>query len=57
MLHVKAMEDALHTEQFLFFRKSCCLLDNVVKYDTAAETTDGNIVLGMGFACWITKAK
>jgi hypothetical protein len=39
-----------------FFRKSCRLLDNVEKYGTARQATDGNIIRRMRFACWITKA-
>jgi hypothetical protein len=39
-----------------FFRKSCCLRDNVAKYCTARQATDDNIIRRMRFACWITKA-
>jgi hypothetical protein len=39
-----------------FSRKSCRLWDNVEKYGTAGQTTDGNIIRRMRFACWITKA-
>jgi hypothetical protein len=28
----------------------------VEKYGTARQATDGNIIRGMRFACWITKA-
>ena len=40
----------------LFFRKWCRLWDNVEKYGTARQATDGNITRLMRFACWITKA-
>jgi hypothetical protein len=40
-----------------FFKKSCCFGDNMQKYVTARQATDGNIICGMRFACWITKAK
>jgi hypothetical protein len=39
-----------------FFRKSCCLWDNVEKYGTPRQATDDNITGFMRFACWITKA-
>jgi hypothetical protein len=38
------------------FRKSCRLWDNVEKYGTARQATDGNITRRMRFASWITKA-
>jgi hypothetical protein len=38
-----------------FSRKPCRLWDNVEKYGTARQTTDGNIIRRMRFACWITK--
>jgi hypothetical protein len=37
-------------------RKSCRLWDNVGKYGTAGQATDGNIIRRMGIACWIPKA-
>jgi hypothetical protein len=40
-----------------FFRKSCRLWDNVEKYGTARQATDGNIITRMRIACWITKAR
>jgi hypothetical protein len=39
-----------------FSRKSCRLWDNVEKYGTAGQATDGNIIRRMRTACWITKA-
>jgi hypothetical protein len=39
-----------------FFRKSCCLWDNVEKYGRARQATDDNIIRRMRFACWVTKA-
>jgi hypothetical protein len=39
-----------------FSRRSCCLWDNVEKYDTAREATGDNIIRLVPFACWITKA-
>ena len=39
-----------------YFRKSCCLWDNVWKYGTAGQTTDDNTIRSMRFAYWITKA-
>jgi hypothetical protein len=39
-----------------FSRKSCRLWDNVEKYGTAGQATDGNIIRRMRFACWITRA-
>jgi hypothetical protein len=44
------------TLNIFFFGKSCRLLDNVEKYGTAGQTTDGNIIWRMRFACWVTKA-
>jgi hypothetical protein len=41
---------------FFFFRKSCRLWDNVEKYGTARQYTDGNIIRRMRFVCWTTKA-
>jgi hypothetical protein len=39
-----------------FFRKTLPLRDNVEKFVTARQATDGNIISRMRFACWITKA-
>jgi hypothetical protein len=39
-----------------FFLKSCRLGDNVEKYGTARQATDGDIIPRMRFACWISKA-
>jgi hypothetical protein len=39
-----------------FFRKSCCVWDNVEKYCRTRQTTDDNIIRRMSFASWITKA-
>jgi hypothetical protein len=39
-----------------FSRKSCRLWDNVEKYGTARQATDGNITRRMRFACWIRHA-
>jgi hypothetical protein len=44
------------SSNFFIFRKSCCLRDNVEKYNTAAKARDDNIMQCMCFACWITKA-
>jgi len=41
---------------FFLLRNSCRLWDNVEKYGTARQAIDGNIILLMLFACWITKA-
>jgi hypothetical protein len=38
------------------FQKLCRLLDNVEKYCTAHQVTDGNISRRVRIACWITKA-
>jgi hypothetical protein len=38
------------------FRKSRRLWDNVEKYGTARQDTDGNIIRRMRFACWIANA-
>jgi len=40
-----------------FFRTSCRLCDNVDKYGTARQITDGNIIRRMRGAYWLTKAK
>jgi hypothetical protein len=37
-------------------QKSCSLWDNVQKYVTDRQAADGNIIMCMRFACWITKA-
>jgi hypothetical protein len=39
-----------------FSRKSHRLWDNVEKYGTARQATDGNIIRRMRFACCTTKA-
>ena len=39
-----------------FFRKSCCLWDNVEKYRTARQAADGNIIRRMRMAWWLTMA-
>jgi len=36
-----------------FSLKSCRLWDNVGKYGTAIQTTEGNRICSMRFACWI----
>jgi hypothetical protein len=38
-----------------FSRKSCHLCDNMEKYGTARQATDGNIVWRLRVACWINK--
>ena len=38
-----------------FFRKSCHLWDNVVKYSRDRQATDDNIEMRMRFVCWINK--
>jgi hypothetical protein len=48
-----------HITRFMFhnfFRKSCCLWDNVEKYYIDREATHDNIIRRMRVACWITKA-
>jgi hypothetical protein len=40
----------------LFAFKSCRLWDNVVKYGTAGQATDDNIIRRMRFECRVTKA-
>jgi len=39
-----------------FFQKLCHLWDNLEKYGTTRQATDGNIMWYMCIACWITKA-
>jgi hypothetical protein len=39
-----------------FFRKSCHLRDNALKYGTAEQATDNDIVRRMRFVCWINNA-
>ena len=36
--------------------KSCPLRENIKKYDTAGQATDGNIIRRMRMACWTLKA-
>jgi len=40
----------------IYIRKSCRFRNNVEKYDTARQATDGNIVWCMSSTCWINKA-
>ena len=40
---------------FFFFVKILHLWDNVKRYCTAREATNGNIIQHMHFACWIVK--
>ena len=40
-----------------FFRKSCCLWDNMEKYYRLEQATYGSIIWRMGIACRITKAR
>ena len=40
----------------IFYRKSCCLWDNVEKYGMARQATNDNIVRLMCFACRIKQA-
>ena len=40
-----------------FFQKSHHVWDNVGKYGTAREVTDGNIMWHIHFACWMTVAR
>jgi len=35
-------QNTFYVQEIFFFRKSCCLCDNVEKYGTAGQTTDGN---------------
>ena len=39
-----------------FFLKSCRLWDNLEKYGTARQVTDGKITRHMHFSYWITNA-
>jgi hypothetical protein len=39
-----------------FSQKPCCLWDNVEKYGTAIQATEGNKIRCMSFACQMTKA-
>ena len=39
-----------------FFRKSCCLWDNLESYCRAGQDADDNITWRMRIACWIPKA-
>ena len=39
-----------------FFRTSCCLWDNVEKYGTDGQATNGNTIRRMLFACSIAEA-
>ena len=39
-----------------FSRKSCRLRDNVEKYGTVGQTTDGNIIRRMRFDCCVNRA-
>jgi hypothetical protein len=41
---------------FNFLRRSCHLWDTVVKYGTAGQATDDNIIRRLRIACWITEA-
>ena len=38
------------------FQKSCGLSDNVEKFYTAGQSTDGNVIRCVRTACWIPKA-
>ena len=40
-----------------FFSKLCHLWDNAEKHGSAGRAADDNIVQGMLFACWMTKAR
>jgi hypothetical protein len=50
----KAQADILCLKHF--YRKSCPLSDNVLKYVRTRQATDENIIRHMPFACWINKA-
>jgi len=39
-----------------FFSEKCRLWDNVEKYGTGRQATDGTIEWRMRIACWISKA-
>jgi hypothetical protein len=45
------------SKTFLFPESRSLKWDNVEKFGGAIQTTDGNIIWRMRFACWITKAK
>jgi hypothetical protein len=56
VLRVRNASDTSCTEnKTKIFRKSCSLRDNVEKYGTSRQTTDGKIMWRMRFASWITK--
>ena len=40
---------------YIFFRKSYRLQDNVDNYGTTGQNTEDNITQRMHFACWMTK--
>lgn len=37
------------------FRRLCPSWDNEENYGTARQVTNGDIIVGMGFVCWIIK--
>ena len=39
-----------------FFRKPCCLWNNVDQYGRAGQATDDNMIRSMLFLCWMPKA-
>ena len=60
MFQVKFVENfKTHILCSIFFRESCCLLDNVGKYRISKQAVDDNLIRcrKMRFAYWITKAR
>jgi hypothetical protein len=56
MFQLKLLEKINTQFLFNFFRRSCHLWDTMVKYGTAGQATDDNIIGHLCIACWITKA-
>jgi len=48
--------NTFYAQQLFFFRKSCRSCDNVEKYCTARQATDGNIICSMSFEFRINMA-
>jgi hypothetical protein len=42
---------------FIIFRKSCHMWDSVEKCSTSWQATHDDIIWGVGFVCWINKAR
>jgi hypothetical protein len=52
---VKKIKTQLTFNKF-FPRKSCCLWDNVRKYDRTGQDTDDSVIWRVRFAHWMNKA-